>query len=236
MKFSLVPKALALAATVTLASCGAGGKATFPVNVTVSNVVYPGLVLSTNGQDHTVDVPTKAADGTIPDVTFTFANQIDYGTVYNVVPKGYGSTLLPLGQQPAHQTCTGTLFPITGTAGLLAVIDIRYTCAINAYALTGTVKGLTGTGLVLANGSLGGTIPVSPALDATTSNPTGADVAFTMASVQFAQTYGVTVLTQPTGQTCTLTGGANGTGAGTIDESVETAGSVSNFVVTCVNN
>ena len=66
MKFSLARAALTLAATATLAACGAGGKATFPVNVTVSNLVYPGMVMSTNGMDQKVDpLPKSKASANI---------------------------------------------------------------------------------------------------------------------------------------------------------------------------
>jgi hypothetical protein len=231
MKFSLARPALALAITLTLASCG-GGKATFPINVTVSGLQYQGLVLSTNGQDLTVNPP--ATDG--QDVVLTFPNQIEYGQTYEVTPKGAtisNHTYLG-GSQPKHQGCAPTLFPAYGTAGQLAKIDIRYACAINAYALTGTVNGLKGTGLVLANGSTTGTIGVNPALD-TNNTPTGAAVTFAMNPVPYNTTYGVTVLTQPTNpdQTCTVTGGANGTGGGTMDDAAEANNGVSNLVVTC---
>ncbi len=235
MKFSLARPALALAVLATLAACGGGGKATFPINVTVSNLQYSGLVLSTNGQDLTVNPPATAGQ----DVVLTFPNQIEYGQEYEVIPKG--ATVVNHaatgGAQPKHQTCSQTLFPAYGTAGQLAKIDIRYLCSINTYQLTGTVKGLTGTGLVLANGSTTGTILVSPALDAN-QKPTGADVPLTMNQVPYNTTYGVTVLTQPTNpaQTCTVTGGANGTGGGTMDDAAEAANGVTNLLVTCVNN
>ena len=234
MKFTLARPACALAITVALASCGGGGKATFPINVTVSGLQYPGLILSTNGQDYAVTPPATAG----ADVVFAFPNQIEYGQTYNVIPKGYvvnGSTVTDLGAQPKHQTCSPTLFPANGTAGQLAKIDIRYACAIKTYGLTGAVKGLTGTGLVLANGSSAGTVAVSPAVDANNA-PTGADVPLTMNAVPYGTTYGVTVLTQPTGQTCTVTGGANGSGGGTMDDAAEAAGGVSNLVVTCVKS
>jgi hypothetical protein len=241
MKFSLARPALALAVLATLAACGGGGKATFPINVTVSNLRYPGLVLSTNGQDLTVNPSsaTSATDATVADVVLAFPNEIEYGQLYEVVPKG--ATVVNHvpsgGAQPKHQTCSQNLFPAYGTAGQLAKIDIRYACSINAYALSGTVKGLTGTGLVLANGSTTGTIAVSPALDAN-QKPTGADVQLIMNPVPYNETYGVTVLTQPTNpaQTCKVTGGANGTGGGTMDDAAEAAKGVTNLVVTCVNN
>jgi hypothetical protein len=235
MKYSLARTALALAATLTLASCGGGGKATFPINVIVANVMYDGLVLSTNGQDYTVKAPAKNADGTIPNVTFAFPKAIEYGEVYNVVPKTLTSTTTAL---PAHQSCSAGVagYPQTATAGQFATINVYYGCTLNAYALTGTIKGLTGTGLVLTNGSTGGSVAPSPTLDATTSLPTGADQTLTMASVGYGFSYGVTVLTQPVGQTCTVTGGANGSGGGIMDATAEAAGGVTNLLVTCVNN
>jgi hypothetical protein len=234
MKFSLARPALALAITLTLASCGGGGKATFPINVTVSGLQYPGLVLSTNGQDLTVNPPPPAKAG--QDVVLTFPNPLEYGQTYEVTPKDATITNHTYigGSLPKHQSCAPTLFPAYGTAGQLAKIDIRYACAILAYPLTGTVNGLKGTGLVLANGSTAGTIGVNPAVD-TNNTPTGAAVTFAMNPVPYNTTYGVTVLTQPTGQTCTVTGGANGTGGGTMDDAAENSKpqGVNNLVVTC---
>lgn len=240
MKFSLARPALALAIMATLASCGGGGKATFPINVTVSNVRYPGLILSTNGQDLTINPPsaTSATDASVPDVVLAFPNQIEYGQTYDVIPKGQvitNGTVTNLGEQPKHQTCSSSLFPKTGTAGQLAKIDIRYVCAVNTYQLTGTVNGLTGTGLTLANGSTYLPVSVSPALDSAGA-PTGAAVPLTMNPVPYGATYGVTVLTQPKDQTCTVTGGKNGTGGGTMDDDAENAGGVKSLVVTCVKS
>ncbi len=235
MKFSLARSALALAVLATLAACGGGGKATFPIYVTVDGLQYSGLVLSTNGQDLAIEPPATAGQ----QVTAVFPNPLEYGETYEVIPKGAVVTNhVPVGgAQPKHQTCGQNLYLAYGTAGQLAKIDIRYLCSINTYALGGTVKGLTGTGLVLANGSTTGTIGVNPALDAN-QKPTGADVTLTMNPVPYKTTYGVTVLTQPTNpsQTCTVTGGANGTGGGTMDDAAEAAGGVKNLLVTCVNN
>lgn len=252
MKFSFARGALALMATVSLASCG-GGKATFPVNVSVSGVSYDGLVLTTNGQDlpiHYTGDPTKPAT-----INAVFPNELEYGETYDVMPKpvvtpttvtaadGTTSTVnVTTYKFPQHQTCQQsgnypTNLPTYGTAGQLAKIQIYYVCSINAYPLTGTVKGLRGTGLTLANGSGVTPITVAPDIDATTKAPTGKDVALTMNPVTFGTTYGVTVLTQPTNpvQTCIVTGGGNGTGAGTMDQAAEDAKpqGVNNLVVTC---
>ena len=232
MKFSLARPALAVAIMATLASCG-GGKATFPITVTVSGVKYPGLIYSTNGQEVTINPPATAGQ----DVTAVFPNPIEYGQTYEVVPKGATvvNHVATGGALPKHQSCGAVNYSLPyGTAGQLAKIDIRFACVVNTIPLGGTVKGLTGTGLVLANGSTAGTVAVNPALDAN-QKPTGADVTVSMNPVAYGSTYGVTVLTQPTGQSCTVTGGANGTGGGTMDDAAEAAtNGVSNLVVTCV--
>jgi hypothetical protein len=232
MKFSLVRPALALGVALTLAACGSG-KATYPISVTVSNVQYPGLVLTTNGQEVAVNPPATPG----ADVTVTFPKPIDYGTVYSVVPKGATST--SNGAQPQHQKCQpGTTDQLknynqpSGTAGLLESIDVRYICSVNTAAITGVIKGLTGTGLVLVNGSTGASYVATPAPDAN-NQPT--DITFGMVSpsggvygVPYLGTYNVVVLTQPSGQTCTV---LNDTGK--ITDDIEAAGAVTNIVVTC---
>jgi len=239
MKFSFARGALALAATLTLASCG-GGKATFPINVQVSNVLYDGLVLTTNGQDLAVHPGTD----TSKPLDVVFPNGIEYGEVYNVVPKGalYNAATATYfgGNTPKHQNCGISReypynLPPNGTAGQLAKIQIYYVCAINTYPLEGKVTGLRGKNLVLANGSSAQPVSVPPATD-TAGAVTGADVALPLAPVAYNTTYGITVLTQPEGQTCTVTGGGNGKGSGTMDDAAEAAGGVKDLLVTCVNN
>jgi hypothetical protein len=192
MKQSFV---LAAACALALTACG-GGEATYPVNVTVSGVIYPGLVLTTNGQDLAVD---PASSGK----TIAFPNALKYGDVYAITIKA----------QPAHETCS----PYSGTndsAGHLAQISAYFTCGLNAYSLGGKIVGMTGTGLVLTNGSTGGTFtPVAGATE------------FTLPSVAYGSTYGVTVLTQPAGQTCSV---QNGVGTLLKDEAI------TNLIVTCV--
>lgn len=237
MKFPFARGALALTALLTLASCG-GGKETFPITVTVYNVLYDGLVLSTNGQDLAVHPGT---DTTQP-VTVTFPTQIEYGETYDVLPKVIAATTSTTAttKYPLHQTCavSGTYpynLPTSGTAGQLAKIQIYYVCSLNAYPLTGKVVGLksTATGLTLANGSGVAPVAVTPVTDTTA---TTTDVALTMYPVTYNTTYGVTVLTQPVGQTCVVTGGANGNGTGTMNDAAEAAGGVSNLLVTCTDN
>lgn len=230
MKFSLARTALVLAGSLSLASCGGGGKATFPIHVTIRNLTESGLILSTNG----MDVPVTPS-ATPASMSLTFPNELEYGQQYAVIPKGAtlsGNALVAYGAQPAHQTCLpSTQYPynllVYGTAGQLASIQVYYDCTVNGYAVGGSISGLTADGLVLVNGN---SDSLTVAANATT---------FTMPNlVKYNTSYGVSVLTQPTGLTCTVTGG-NGSannGSGIMDDAASKNNGVSNLVVSCVPN
>jgi len=210
MKSSLIRPALALALAAGLAGCGGSDKAEFVVKGTVAGIVYPGAVLQTNGMEVALAPPAKAGDP----VSFAFPNKLEYGDEYNVTFKSRPQFQDNCGDVP--QTVPNT----RDTAGRLADINITIICYVNAFALKGKVNGLTADGLVLANGSNGGTVGVpKPAAGVTTPSE------FRFESlVAYNTTYGVTVLTQPTGQVCTVTNGA-----GTMPNA-----EVSNIVVDCV--
>jgi len=184
MKSSLIRPALALALALGLSACGGGGKAEFTVGGTVNGLVYPGLKLITNGMEIAVDPPATAGGV----VTYAFPNKLEYGEEYHVTFKG----------QPLHQDCgfaSTYRDPINkDTAGRLAKIDVIINCEIQDHTIGGKVTGLTVDGLVLTNGSNGGVLTLTKT--ATT---------YVMpATVFYGQTYGVTVLTQPAGLTCTV--------------------------------
>lgn len=130
--------------------------------------------------------------------SFVFSQQIGYGKTYEV----------SITTQPQHLSCI--LSRATGTAGTTSIGAI-VTCTPNTYQLGGTISGLTTAGLVLTNGS----DTVSPAANST---------AFIFpANVADTAVYGVAVLTQPPGLTCSV---SNGT-------AVMGAADVSNVLVTC---
>ncbi|MTW12415.1 hypothetical protein GM658_17545 [Pseudoduganella eburnea] len=113
--------------------------------------------------------------------SFSFPNSISYGTEYNVSIKS----------QPAHMTCT--VVNPTGSAGHTTVINVAISCSQNSYTLGGTIKNLTTDGLVIVNGANG-------SLTVAKGSPT-----FTMpGSLPVGTAYGLTVFTQPTGQSCTI--------------------------------
>jgi len=200
----------ALTMAASLVACG-GGTSTYTIGGTVTGLQYPGLVLTNNLNDDVALAPLPlAANGVVQDVKYQFGKQLDYGDVYSVTVK----------TQPAHQDCKaagGT----ADTAGRLTVIEAGISCSLVTNPVGGTIKGLAADGLELNNG---GVTTGKIVKDATSLlYPTS----FTLpVLVTYKQTYGVTILTQPTGQTCTVTNGA-----GEMGDSV-----VTNVEVNCVNN
>jgi hypothetical protein len=180
MKSFFTRRSAAVILALALAACG--GKAMFDIkgvidSSTYDGLRYNGLVLVNNGGSD-LAVPANAT-------SFQFPGQIEYGASFNVTVK----------TQPDHQTCQ--IINGADTAGRLASINMGLGCYVNAYTVGGTITGLTADGLVLVNGTGGGTTSALTK-DATT---------FTLAPVKYGVSYGVTVLTQPAGQTCTVQGG-----------------------------
>lgn len=175
---SLHVGAAALAITALLAGCG--GKASFEVTGTITGLKNPGMTLSTSGQD------VSPASGA---TAFRFPKTLSYGDEYDII----------VSKQPDHMACSVTTGK--GTAGQFSSIAAAVVCTQNAYALGGTVTGMTVAGLELANGGAQrytfATVPANG--DAFTFPQT----------VDYGSSYGVTVLTQPAGLFCSV---ANGTG------------------------
>jgi hypothetical protein len=186
----------ALLLAASLASCGGGDKETYPITGAVSGLVYGPLTLTAAGQTLDIQPSTANTATTINAVTYTFPKALGYGDVF----------LVALGANPPNQNCTVGQ-STADSAGHTAVINVGVVCNINQWSVTGTVKGLTTEGLTLINGSTSGTITVTVAGLAVTDAAGTASFAFT--GIPYNTTYGVSILTQPTGQTCTL---ANGTG------------------------
>ena len=130
MKLSCLRPLAALLLTLGLAACG--GKASYDVSGTITNLNTNGLVLANGG----VNLPITAGQ-----TSFTFAKRIDYGTDYNITVQS----------QPAHMTCA--VSGGTGSAGHYLSIQAAVSCTQNSYTVGGTVTGLTADGLVLINGN-----------------------------------------------------------------------------------
>jgi hypothetical protein len=157
---------------------------TYTVGGTLSGLTGSGLVVQDNAG---IDLAI-AANGT----SFVFATPIASGAAYAITVKTQ-----PTG--PA-QTCAVTA--ATGTVGGANVTNVAVTCTTNKYTVGGSVTGLTASGLVLENNA-GDDLAV-----------TAASTGFTFASaVASGSLYNVTVKTQPSGQTCAITGGSGTVGA-----------------------
>jgi hypothetical protein len=105
---------------------------------------------------------------------------------------------------PVGATCVPT--NNKGTSGAYSISSVIITCTNQLWDLGGKVTGLTVDGLVLVNGSDKQAIPVG----ATT---------FKMAKLTNGVPYGITVLQQPTGLTCSV---QNGVGTTALADNLDT--------------
>jgi len=190
--------AVALACALGLSACG-GGKGDLNLTGSVYNVTKDGLVLQNNGGDDTNVVS--------PYTSFVFGNRVSTDDEFNISVKSVPSNVASV------DDCVVTNG--RARANYYTIAQIRVTCKIRQRALTVLVNGLTKDGLVIVNGA------DSKAVAAGTTR-------VDMAKVNEDGPYGVTVLTQPSGQTCAVSGGGNGGGGGTMGATEDTT-----VTVTC---
>jgi len=139
-----------------------------------------------------------------PYTSFQFNNRVSTDDQFNVTVKSIPSNA---------ETCT--VNNGKARANYYTIAQISVTCTIKQHALTAKINNLTGSGLVIVNGADRHDVPAG-----TTSVP--------MAKVGEDGAYGVTVLTQPAGQTCTVSGGSSGNGSGIMGATEDTT-----VTVTC---
>jgi len=177
--------AILSALLVALAGCAAtedsssgSGSSSYVLKVSVSGLQQGKNVVLSSGQSTATNVFTEnEALGITTDGTYSFGS-FTSGTSYNI-------TVL---QQPVSQTCTVT----SGESSLSASTTVAVACTSESYTISGTVVGmLSGQSVTLQNNS-GDNLTVS----------SNTSFSFTT-KVASGVTYLVTVLTQPTGQTCT---------------------------------
>ncbi len=193
---------------VVLGACGGGGGGSGSSDTsssTAANVATPPVYTIGGGISGLTTLGLTLTNGTdvvtpnAGDTSFVFPTAVAAGTSYSV----------SIQLQPDAVTCS--VMGGSGVVGSADVTDVQVDCASAAFTVGGTISGLTGNGLVLADG----TDTTSPAPGAT---------AFTFATkLTSAASFTVTVLTQPAGQTCAV-----GNGMGVILTS-----SVNNVVITC---
>jgi hypothetical protein len=195
MKSSYLRASAALACAVLLTACG-GDDGQLLLGGQISGVTKPGMVLTNNGgSDYEIPVPSNGTGVT----TFFFPNLISSDDKYDVRVKSVPSNV-------DINTCQ--YLYNTGRAGF-DVTTIQISCAFRTQALGGTVSNLKGE-LILVNGSDRVIVPAG----ATT---------FAMARVAQDAPYGVSILTNPPNQSCTIANGSGTMGAA----------DVNNVTVTC---
>ena len=156
-----------------------------------------GLVLTDDGGDAIALSPGATS--------FTFPTAIPSGSAYDVEVE----------TQPSGPTQQCTPTANTGVVGGANVTNVVIDCSVSSFSVSGTVNGLSGSGLYLSDGA-GSTIDVS-----------GSAFSFVLPS---GTAYAVTVASQPVSpwETCTVTSGVS---AGTI-----TNVDVTGIVFTCTPN
>jgi hypothetical protein len=181
---------LALACALSLSACGGGGGEIY-VGGQVSGVTKAGLVLTNNGGSD-LEIPAYAT-------TFVFKDLVETDERYFVEVKSWPSNV------EKKEDCV-VLNP-TGRA-VFNVSNIEVNCTIRKRALGGTIIDLgNASGLELVNGS--DRVVVPPGTTKLTMPPVSED-----------SPYGVTVLKQPAGRTCTVENGSGTMPAGPVDSIV----------------
>src|SRR5229473_3443532 len=130
---SLLLTSFVLSACSGVPKSGSPGSGSFTVGGTVTGLTGTGLVLQNNAGDNLA----ITANG-----TFTFKTAVASGQPYNVSVSTPPST--------PSQTCTVASGTGTATAN---VTGVQVTCSTGTVSIGVTVGGLTGTGLVLQNGT-----------------------------------------------------------------------------------
>jgi hypothetical protein len=145
-------------------------------------VTKEGLVLRNQSNGDEIAVPANAS-------SVTFKQYLSTDDEFNIVDKTRPSNV---------SACTFSNNKARANYYTVYTVYPSVYCTIKTHPLTVTVKGLTGSGLELVNGSDRKTVTANG----------GADVVVPMAQIPEDGPYGVTVLTQPDTQTCKITGGS----------------------------
>ena len=186
-----------LCSAFLLSACGGGSDSAPPMYSVGGTIAGLASGASVVLQNDGGNNTSVAANG-----SFSFSKQATSGTSYAV-------TVLT---QPTGQSCT--VASSSGTVSAANVTNVQVRC-VNEYTISGTVSGMSTGAHVIVQNNAG---------DSTTVLANGT---FSFSKETTSGTsYVVTVLTQPTGQICTVT-----SGSGTVSEA-----NVTSVQVTCVTN
>jgi hypothetical protein len=193
MKSMYLRFCVAMACALGLAACG-GNSGNLLLGGHVIGLTRDGLVVQNNGGTP-FPVPANS-------IVYSFPDLIGNDQKYNVT----------IQSSPPSAVCT--VVNGTGTSGAYSVTSVDITCITKPYDLGGTVSGLDASGLVLVNGSDRQEIPAGAT--SFTMTRKNADGSYASGKVGDGSPYGVTVLTQPAGRSCTVNNGVGTMGAAAV--------------------
>jgi hypothetical protein len=191
MKSLTLRSSVALACALSLAGCG-GGSGNLLLGGSVIGLSRDGLVLQNNG-----GAPLAITAG---QSVFSFPALLSSDEEFNVT----------IQSAPASAVCS--VANGKGKSGSFNITSVVVTCITNTYELGGSISGLgNASGLVLVNGPERQEI----AAGATSFTMTRklADGSYASGKVADGAPYGVTILTQPAGRTCTVQNGVGNMGS-----------------------
>ncbi|MES2126033.1 MAG: hypothetical protein V4463_02065 [Pseudomonadota bacterium] len=182
MKSLTLRSSVALACALGLSACG-GHSGSLLLGGSVAGLTKDGLILLNKNTNE--ELPVSAGSS-----QFSFTRLISPDESFEVIVK----------TQPGGAICTVTNGK--GKSGSYSVTSVVVSCTTNTYTLGGTVSGLKNAGLTLVNGASRKDIPA----DATSFNMNlyNADGTYSIGKVADGAPYGITILAQPAGQTCSL--------------------------------
>ncbi len=175
----------ALACALSLAACG-GDDGNLQLGGTIYGVTKTGLTLSNNGGPALAIVPGQSS--------FYFPDAIGSDERYDVKVKDL----------PEGMTCESRY--ASGTSGAYSVTSVQFFCANVPRNLSGKVQNLTGGDLILNNGR--DRLKVTNGSTTFKFTQTAEDGKTLTGQVGDGEPFGITVLEQPKGQTCTVSNGS----------------------------
>ena len=188
MKSLYLRSSVALACALGLAACG-GGNDNLLLAGNVFGLLKDGLVIQNNGGPD-LAIPAGSTN-------FTFPQLISSDSDFDVTVK----------TQPSSTVCQ--VVNGKGKSGAFSVYSVEIHCVTSSYDLGGTISGLDAPGLVLINGSQRKAISAGATSFTMTKFKNDDGITYESGRVPDGQPYGITILQQPTGRTCSV---ANGTG------------------------
>ena len=193
------PPGLACAVSQGMGTMGANALTGVVVSCTDQPFSLGGMISGLNGSGLVLANATDMLTLTSGATSFTLPTPVAFGSSYNVT----------VATQPTGLACA--VSQGMGTMGAGNVTTVMVACSDQSYSLGGSISGLSASGLVLANGSDTRSVP-------------SAATGFTLPTpVPFGSSYNVTVASQPSGLTCSLSNAS----------STMPAAAVTNVMVSC---